>query len=161
MKGVDKRTDSVIIAKLLDTKMNDETTIEHEKHMLGTMRHERICGLIAGYRKPDSQAAALVLEKLQGADILTYLSSKKEYSEQTVATIVTQVSSVLVGLETMMFVILYLFSCVFLRFWMVCNTFIGVAIVISISNPITSSCAAYVPYKSNSSISVPARKLVN
>lgn len=63
-------------------------------HMLSLMRHERICGLIAAYRKPDSLAAALVLEKLQGADMLTYLSSKIEYTEQTVATIVTQVSMI-------------------------------------------------------------------
>lgn len=92
VKGVDKRTDSVIIAKLLDTKINNADSIEHEKNMLSTMRHERICGLVAAYRKPDSMAAALILEKLQGADVLTYLASKNEYTEQTVATIVTQVN---------------------------------------------------------------------
>lgn len=71
--------------------MNKAEDIEHEKNMLSTMRHERIAGLIAAYRKPDSLAATLILEKLQGADVLTYLASKNEYNEQTVATICTQV----------------------------------------------------------------------
>lgn len=92
MKGVDKRNDTVVIAKLLDIKINNEESIEHELAMVSTMRHERIAGLIAAYRKPDALAAALVLEKLQGADMLTFLASKHEYNEQMVATIVTQVN---------------------------------------------------------------------
>lgn len=91
VKGVDKRTDNLIIAKVLDSKLNTADDIEHEKNMLSTMRHERIAGLIAAYRKSDSPAVTLILEKLQGADILTYLASKSEYNEQTVATICTQV----------------------------------------------------------------------
>lgn len=31
------------------------------------------------------------MEKLQGADVLTYLASRHEYTEQTVATIVSQI----------------------------------------------------------------------
>lgn len=33
----------------------------------------------------------MVQEKLQGADILTYFSSRHEYTEQMVATVITQV----------------------------------------------------------------------
>lgn len=92
VKGIDKRNDDVVVAKLLDTKINNEIAIEHEFKVLSTLRHERIAGLMAAYKKSDSLTAALVLEKLQGADIFTFLASKKEYTEQMVATIVMQVS---------------------------------------------------------------------
>lgn len=42
-------------------------------------------------RLENAPVAVFIQEKLQGADILTYLSTKEQYSEQTVATIVTQV----------------------------------------------------------------------
>lgn len=42
-------------------------------------------------RLENAPVAVFIQEKLQGADILTYLSTKENYSEQTVATIVTQV----------------------------------------------------------------------
>jgi len=42
-------------------------------------------------RLENAPVAVFIQEKLQGADILTYLSTKEHYSEQTVATIVTQV----------------------------------------------------------------------
>jgi len=35
--------------------------------------------------------AVLIMEKLQGADILTYFSSRHEYNEQMVCTVVSQV----------------------------------------------------------------------
>lgn len=54
------------------------------------MRHERVAGLLEAYRSNGS--VVFILEKLQGSDILTYLSSKHEYTEQTVAMIVTQVN---------------------------------------------------------------------
>lgn len=43
------------------------------------------------FRLENAPVAVFIQEKLQGADILTYLSIKEQYSEQTVATIVTQV----------------------------------------------------------------------
>lgn len=89
VKGVDKKTDSVVVAKLLE--INDQTNdkVEQEFVTLRTMRHERIAGLLAAYRQP--AVATFILEKLQGADVLTFLASKHEYSEQVVATIVSQV----------------------------------------------------------------------
>lgn len=42
-------------------------------------------------RLENAPVAVFIQEKLQGADILTYLSTKEHYSEQTVATIVAQV----------------------------------------------------------------------
>jgi serine/threonine protein kinase len=47
--------------------------------------------LIAAYKSGSSPVAVFILEKLQGADVLTYLATKHEYSEQTVATIVSQI----------------------------------------------------------------------
>lgn len=46
---------------------------------------------IFNFRLENAPVAVFIQEKLQGADILTYLSTREQYSEQTVATIVTQV----------------------------------------------------------------------
>lgn len=43
------------------------------------------------FRPPNATYCAFVLEKLQGADILTYLSNRHEYNEQMVATVISQV----------------------------------------------------------------------
>lgn len=43
------------------------------------------------FRPSGASVAVFVQEKLQGVDVLTYLSSRHEYSEQTVANIITQV----------------------------------------------------------------------
>lgn len=43
------------------------------------------------FRPFDANYAVLIFEKLQGADVLTYLSSRHEYTEQMVATIIQQV----------------------------------------------------------------------
>ncbi|CAH0545690.1 unnamed protein product [Brassicogethes aeneus] len=88
LKAVDKRTDTVVIAKLLDVSGERLSEVDGEFAALRSLRHERVAGLLAAYRTND--AACFILEKLQGADILTYLASKHEYTEQTVATIVTQ-----------------------------------------------------------------------
>ena len=55
------------------------------------MRHERIALLEAAFKPTGSPVATFILEKLQGADVLTYLASRHEYSENCVATIVTQI----------------------------------------------------------------------
>ncbi|XP_044269472.1 obscurin isoform X2 [Tribolium madens] len=89
LKAIDKRTDAVVVAKVLDlTNAND---VEGEFAALRSLRHERIAGLVAAYKTSSSPVAVFILEKLQGADVLTYLAAKHEYSEQTVATIVSQI----------------------------------------------------------------------
>lgn len=75
----------------METNDENNDKIEQEFTTLRTMRHERIAGLLAAYRQPNAPVAAFILEKLQGADVLTFLASKHEYSEQVVATIVSQV----------------------------------------------------------------------
>lgn len=95
VKGVEKATDTVVVAKILENRPETEVQIQREFECLRRLRHERISNLIAAYQVPGSSVSALILEKLQGADILTYLSSRHDYTEQMVATIVTQVNYLL------------------------------------------------------------------
>nr|XP_026492682.1 obscurin isoform X6 [Vanessa tameamea] len=90
VKGVDKTTDSVVVAKILEVRPETEIQVQREFNCLRKLRHERISNLLGAYQIPGSPVAALILEKLQGADVLTYLSSRHDYSEQMVATIITQ-----------------------------------------------------------------------
>jgi tRNA A-37 threonylcarbamoyl transferase component Bud32 len=89
VKGVEKQTDSVVVAKIFEYNNETASQIQREFENLRTLRHERIAYLVAAF-KPQSPIAILIQEKLQGADILTYLGSRHEYTEQTVATILTQ-----------------------------------------------------------------------
>ncbi|XP_055610564.1 obscurin isoform X2 [Uranotaenia lowii] len=92
VKGLEKVTDKIVVAKIFE--LGDEKIAEgaeHEFEMLRTLRHERIATLLAAFKPKNTSIAALVMEKLQGADVLTYLSSRSEYTEQIVATIITQV----------------------------------------------------------------------
>ncbi|XP_053676585.1 obscurin [Anopheles nili] len=92
VKGLEKATDKIVVAKIFE--LGDERAaeaVEREFDVLRTLRHERIASLLAAFRPKNTSIAALVMEKLQGADVLTYLSSRSEYSEQIVATIINQV----------------------------------------------------------------------
>ncbi|XP_058124576.1 obscurin [Anopheles ziemanni] len=92
VKGLEKATDKIVVAKIFE--LGDERAaeaVEREFEMLRTLRHERIAALLGAFRPKNTSIAALVMEKLQGADVLTYLSSRSEYSEQIVATIINQV----------------------------------------------------------------------
>lgn len=91
VKGVDKTNDSVVVSKILENRPETEVLIKREFDCLRHLRHERIANLLAAYQAPGSPVAAFILEKLQGADVLTYLASRHEYSEQIVAGVVTQV----------------------------------------------------------------------
>ncbi|KAJ8919920.1 hypothetical protein NQ315_006449 [Exocentrus adspersus] len=90
LKAANKFTDDLVALKIFDYKdISNREDIEGEFAALRSLRHERIASLLAAYRTSDT--ATFVLEKLQGADVLSYLASKHEYTEQTVATIVTQI----------------------------------------------------------------------
>lgn len=91
VKGVEKQTDTVVVAKIFELTPENQSQVQKEFENLRTLRHERIASLIAAFKPKTSSIAVLVMEKLQGADILTYLGSRHEYSEQTVATIISQV----------------------------------------------------------------------
>ncbi|XP_050440776.1 obscurin isoform X38 [Adelges cooleyi] len=91
LKGIDTTNESIIVAKLLEVTPATESLITHEFNTLSTLRHERIAYLNEAFRLENAPVAVFIQEKLQGADILTYLSTKEYYSEQMIATIVTQV----------------------------------------------------------------------
>ncbi|XP_045774450.1 obscurin isoform X4 [Maniola jurtina] len=91
VKGVDKNTDEIVVAKILEIRPETEVQVQREFNCIRKLRHERISNLLAAYQLPGAPVATLILEKLQGADVLTYLSSCHDYNEQMVATIITQV----------------------------------------------------------------------
>lgn len=90
VKGVEKQTNAVVVAKIFELTADTNNSIQREFESLRTLRHERIAYMIAAFKPQGQPIAIIVQEKLQGADILTYLGSRHEYSEQTVATILTQ-----------------------------------------------------------------------
>lgn len=93
-KGIERSTDQYVVAKLLEVSNETEDAVAREFENIRSLRHERVVSLLAAIR-PAPNIAVLVMEKLQGADILTYFTSRHEYSEQMVATVITQVRNFL------------------------------------------------------------------
>lgn len=91
VKGVERSTDKVVVAKVFDLNAAGEESVQREFETFRTLRHERIPALLAAYKLPNLPVGILVQDKLQGADVLTYLSSRHEYNEQHVCTIITQI----------------------------------------------------------------------
>lgn len=91
VKGVEKQTDNVVVAKIFDLSSENSSRIQQEFENLRTLRHEKIAFLIAAFKPSNAPIAVLIQEKLQGADILTYLGSRHEYNEQIVASVICQV----------------------------------------------------------------------
>lgn len=92
MKGVEKSNDHIVAGKLLELNPAREIAVNREFEALRRLRHERIAQLLEAYRAPGAEVAVLIMEKLQGADVLTYFSSRHEYNEQMVCNVITQVS---------------------------------------------------------------------
>jgi hypothetical protein len=90
-KAIERATDKVIVAKVLGWTPESELDVLREFEAWHSLRHERICLLNEAYRV--GSAATLILEKLQGSDVLTYLASRHEYSEQMVVSITQQVGN--------------------------------------------------------------------
>lgn len=90
VKAVEKSSDRVLVAKVFDVAAAGEDRVQRELEAFRTLRHERIVALVAAFKPAAVPVAVLVQEKLQGADVLTYLSSRHEYNEQHVCAIVTQ-----------------------------------------------------------------------
>ncbi|XP_066587330.1 obscurin isoform X6 [Prorops nasuta] len=93
VKGIERSTNRVIVAKILDlgSSNEQEKQVNREYEALRSLRHERIALLEAAYKAPGSPIAVFVLEKLQGADVLSYFSSRHEFSENCVATVISQI----------------------------------------------------------------------
>lgn len=90
VKAVEKATDRVVVAKVFDLNSGTEDAIQREFETFRTLRQERIPALLAAFKPPSLPVAVLIQEKLQGADILTYFSSRHEYNEQHVCTVIAQ-----------------------------------------------------------------------
>ncbi|XP_050523300.1 obscurin isoform X8 [Daktulosphaira vitifoliae] len=91
LKGINTSNESIIVAKLIEVTSSTESVIKHEFNTFCTLKHERLAYLIEAFKLENAPVAVFIQEKLQGADILTYLSTKDYYSEQMIATIVTQI----------------------------------------------------------------------
>ncbi|KAK0180904.1 hypothetical protein PV327_003237 [Microctonus hyperodae] len=91
VKGAEKETDKLVVAKILEASQERKELVGDEFQALRSLRHERIAVLNAAYWAADSPVAVLILEKLQGSDVLTYLASRPDYTENCVATIITEV----------------------------------------------------------------------
>ncbi|KRF85677.1 uncharacterized protein Dvir_GJ19688, isoform B [Drosophila virilis] len=90
VKGIQKSTDTVVVAKIFEVTDDNEDAIVSEFENFKTLRHERIPALFGAYKPMNVPIAIFVMEKLQGADVLTYFCSRHEYSEQMVACVITQ-----------------------------------------------------------------------
>ncbi|XP_008556916.1 obscurin isoform X5 [Microplitis demolitor] len=91
VKGAEKESDKLVVAKILEASQDRKEFVGEEFQVLRSLRHERIALLEAAYWAADSPVAVFIMEKLQGSDVLTYLASRPEYTENCVATIITEV----------------------------------------------------------------------
>ncbi|XP_011305282.1 muscle M-line assembly protein unc-89 isoform X2 [Fopius arisanus] len=91
VKGAEKESDRLVVAKILEVRPELKEAVGEEFQVLRSLRHERIALLEAAYWPANSPIAVFILEKLQGSDVLTYLASRPEYTENCVATIITEV----------------------------------------------------------------------
>lgn len=91
VKAIDRIQNQLVVAKIFDYNEETSRAIQHEFEILRTLRHERISSLLGAIKPGGSQIAILVQEKLQGANILQYLQTRLDYSEQVVCTVITQV----------------------------------------------------------------------
>lgn len=90
VKAVEKATDRVVVAKVFDLNADTEPAIQREFETFRTLRQERLPALLAAFKPQNLPVAVLIQEKLQGADVLSYLSSRHEYNEQHVCSVITQ-----------------------------------------------------------------------
>ncbi|KAL7294623.1 hypothetical protein TKK_0011927 [Trichogramma kaykai] len=90
-KAIERPNGAIVAAKIFQVNSETEQSVKDEFEILAKLRHERIAVLESAYNLHDKSMAIFIMERLQGADVLTYLSSRHEYSENCVANIITQV----------------------------------------------------------------------
>lgn len=89
-KGIERATGRVVVAKILELRPETETQVTAEFEALRGLQHERLALLEGAFRSAGSPVCVMILEKLQGADVLSYLASRHEYTEDCVARIISQ-----------------------------------------------------------------------
>ncbi|GAB6018704.1 hypothetical protein CHUAL_000380 [Chamberlinius hualienensis] len=83
--GTKDDSNQIYAAKLMEWS----SAAEQEYEIAKSLRHEKIPTLHAAYHQ--GSMSILIMEKLHGCDVLTYLTRGKDYTEDTVAKITAQV----------------------------------------------------------------------
>lgn len=78
-----------LVSKLTLTTNENEDSVKREFETMKSLSHKHIVRLIAA--STHDNLTVFVMERLSGMDILTYLGSKHQYNEETVAKVITQV----------------------------------------------------------------------
>ena len=84
-----KDINKILVSKAVLTQSESESGIKNEYEIMKSLANERIAEL--HYASRGSSVFALVMEKLSGIDVLTYLSQRHKYSEELVSKIILQV----------------------------------------------------------------------
>ena len=88
-KCLDTQTNQILAAKITEIGSEDEASRKRELEAFRALRHERLPFIDSIFEF--NGLSVIVMEKLRTDDVLTYLASCHQYSEQEVATIVDQV----------------------------------------------------------------------
>lgn len=89
-----KQKSQSLIAKLVYTTEDNEEQVQREYNIMKTLCHQNVVSLLSASKHEN--LTVFVMERLSGVDILTFLSAKHLYNEETVARIIQQVLN---GLE--------------------------------------------------------------
>lgn len=84
-----KDVKSTLVTKAVLTQSEIESGINNEYEIMKSLANERIVGL--QYASRGSSAYVLVMERLSGIDVLTFLSQRQKYNEEIVSKIIQQV----------------------------------------------------------------------
>ncbi|XP_054168063.1 obscurin-like [Oppia nitens] len=84
-----KDINKTLVSKAVLTQSETESGINNEYEIMKTLANERIAELY--YASRGQSIYALVMEKLSGIDVLTYLSQRQKYNEEIVSKIIIQV----------------------------------------------------------------------
>uniref|UniRef100_T1IIA6 Muscle M-line assembly protein unc-89 n=1 Tax=Strigamia maritima TaxID=126957 RepID=T1IIA6_STRMM len=80
--------DKFYAAKVIDGSTDNEEKAKHEFAILSSINHQRIASLHEAFLHNTNYV--FVMEKLHGYDVLTYLTSRHQYNEETVTKIISQ-----------------------------------------------------------------------
>lgn len=93
VKAFEPEKEKFYVAKVLSTEGEDKLEwAQREYFHLSRLRHERLAVMHEAYKLDN--AYVLMLDKLQGYDVLTFLSQKPEYTEELVVNVIRQVRAI-------------------------------------------------------------------
>lgn len=83
-----KESNTSSVAKIIQT--SDESDGKQEYEIMKSLCHEKIVMLLSASHHADK--TVLVMEKLSGVDVMSYLALRHDYNEELVVTIIKQVN---------------------------------------------------------------------